>query len=260
MSNPHDGLASAPDEKSSAPGEKFAPDAAGGKAPAATIDGRTVAAYLRRHPDFLLRHPDLMAVLTPPSHRRGDNIVDMQQFMIDALRAETDRAKTARDEVVAIGRNNLSSQTQVNNSVLALLEAADFEQFLQVLTTDVPVFLGIDVVTLCVESSNAPSSGPATVGVFALPFGTIDERMEKAGPVLLQAGVAGEALFFGAAAQLVRSQALVRLRFGRRGQQGLLALGARKADSYHPGQGTELLSFLGRVVELGVRRWLDLPA
>lgn len=37
--------------------------------------------------------------------------------------------------------------------------------------------------------------------------------------------------------------------------EGVLALGTRTEGTFHPQQGTELLSFLARVVEHAVRRW-----
>jgi uncharacterized protein YigA (DUF484 family) len=37
-----------------------------------------------------------------------------------------------------------------------------------------------------------------------------------------------------------------------------LALGARRPGVFHPGQGTELLVFLGQVIEHVIRAWLDL--
>ena len=40
---------------------------------------------------------------------------------------------------------------------------------------------------------------------------------------------------------------------------GLLALGSREPDTFHPGQATELLCFLTRVIERCIRSWLDLP-
>ena len=38
----------------------------------------------------------------------------------------------------------------------------------------------------------------------------------------------------------------------------LLALGARRPGIFHPGQGTELISFLAETVEITTRAWLDL--
>ena len=62
---------------------------------------------------------------------------------------------------------------------------------------------------------------------------------------------------FGGAAGLVRSQALVRLGFGRAGPQGLMCIGTRKLGTFHPGLGTELLSFLARAVEITIAQWLE---
>ena len=50
-----------------------------------------VAAYLRQHPDFLVEHPELLEVLTPPRLQRGERVVDMQQFMLKRQRAEIAR-------------------------------------------------------------------------------------------------------------------------------------------------------------------------
>jgi len=39
----------------------------------------------------------------------------------------------------------------------------------------------------------------------------------------------------------------------------LLAFGSREEERFHPGQGTELLSFLARILTHAMRSWLDLP-
>ena len=39
----------------------------------------------------------------------------------------------------------------------------------------------------------------------------------------------------------------------------LLALGSRQTGAFYAGQGTELLAFLSRVLEVTFRAWLHLP-
>ena len=51
----------------------------------------------------------------------------------------------------------------------------------------------------------------------------------------------------------------MRLAASRKAPIGLLALGSRDSDKFYPGQGTELLGFLGRIGSLSIRSWLDLP-
>ena len=75
--------------------------------------------------------------------------------------------------------------------------------------------------------------------------------------MLYEADMPGDALLFGGAAGLVRSQALLRLRFGRESPTGLLCVGTRKPGRFHPGLGTELLGYLGRVVGIAVGLWLN---
>ncbi len=47
------------------------------------------------------------------------------------------------------------------------------------------------------------------------------------------------------------------LRFGRGAPVGLLCIGTRKPGRFHPGLGTELLSFLARVVGITIAQWLN---
>jgi uncharacterized protein YigA (DUF484 family) len=225
----------------------------------APLTDADVTDYLRRHPDFLVRHPELATVLTPPSHQRGGGVIDLQRFMIDRARAEMAAVRAERDNLVALSRSNLSGQGQIHKAVLALLGARDFEDFVHLLTTDLGMYLGVDVVTLCVEADRKNCPRSETAGVYALPEGTVASLVGDGGKIVLKAAATGDPLVFGAGAELVRSFALIPLAFGKCGRIGLLALGARRPNAFTPKDGTELLNFLGRVVELSVRKWLGLP-
>ena len=74
---------------------------------------------------------------------------------------------------------------------------------------------------------------------------------------MLRADQPGETVLFGAAAGLVRSQALLRLGFGRGAPLGLLCIGSRQPGRFHPGLGTELLTFLARVISITISQWLN---
>ncbi|MBF0373840.1 MAG: DUF484 family protein, partial [Alphaproteobacteria bacterium] len=75
--------------------------------------------------------------------------------------------------------------------------------------------------------------------------------------VVLCGPASGDPAVFGDAAGLVQSFALARLRLGDDQPQGLLALGSRGERTFVAGQATDLLSFLARVVEQAVRRWVS---
>jgi len=77
---------------------------------------------------------------------------------------------------------------------------------------------------------------------------------------LLRSDIQGDPALFGGAAGLVRSEALFRLHVSAHAPVGLLCIGTRRPDKFHPGQGTELLAFLARTVEKTIAAWLDLAA
>ena len=54
--------------------------------------------------------------------------------------------------------------------------------------------------------------------------------------------------------------ALLRVSASNSMPPGLLAFGTRHPGYFNPGQGTELLAFLARILEHCIRTWLDLPA
>ena len=74
---------------------------------------------------------------------------------------------------------------------------------------------------------------------------------------LLGTDIQGDPALFGEAAGLVRSQALLRLSFSRSAPLGLMCIGTRTADTFQPGLGTELLTFLARTLEITIAQWLD---
>ena len=225
----------------------------------AELDGARVAAFLRKNPDFLLRHPDLIATLTPPAKQTGDNVEDFQNFLIARLRAEAERLQADNRDLLLTSRDNLSGQRRIHDAALALIGAHDFEQLIHVITTDLALILDLDVVTLCVEVADTKWPRSVGGGVFTVQRGAVDELIGTGHDFILFRKRPGERAVFGSATGLVQSSALLRLRFGAKSPTGILALGSRHDDMFHPGQGTELLNFLARVVELSVRVWLDLP-
>jgi len=245
--------------------------AASGAAPGAKtaeLAATDVAAYLRRHPDFLTNRPELLAVLAAPSRDMGEGVVDLQRFMLERLRTDVARLKLVQRKLIATSRANLQNQSRVHAAVLAMLGATTFEHLITVITEELTLILDIDAIGLCVEIAHGKptrltgSNGRTlSAGVQMLEPGSVDELLGAGHDVMLRADVVGDPALFGqAAAGLVRSDALVRLRVSSATPIGLLALGARKPGVFHPGQGTELLSFLAQVIEHSIRAWLDLPS
>ena len=224
------------------------------------LSGDRVVAYLRRNPDFLLSHPELVAVLTPPERDLGDRVADLQGFMIERLRAEIARLTEHHDALLDSGRHYLSRHGQVQAAVIAMLGATTLEHLIEVVTTDFLRTLHVDVVALCVEGGANARRHCGASGVTCLERGAIDAVLGKGRDVLVAAQAAADERIFGAGAGLVRSAAMLRLRLGGTAPAALLAMGSRRAERFVPGRGGEPLGFLARVLERCLRTWLDLPA
>jgi uncharacterized protein YigA (DUF484 family) len=223
-----------------------------------------VAAYLRRHPDFLINHPELLSILTPPKLERGDRVVDMQHFMVQRQRGEIAQLKSQHKSLIAVSRANLATQARVHGAVIAILAAASFEHLIQIVTTDLATLLDADVVTLAVERQGAGQGGPRTrlphQGVQILEAGVVNEVLGPERDVVLQTDTTGDPRLFGDGAGLVRSAAFARLPVSPKAPAGMLCIGTRKPGKFQAGQGTELLSFLARALGITIAAWLDLPA
>ncbi len=237
-------------------------DTAKTAAPAVERDLTTaeVEAYLTAHPDFLALRPELMSKLLPPSRFGHSPVVDFQQAMVRALQNRLGDYEQTQQDLIATSRVNLSVQGHVHQAVLSLLAARNFEHLIEIVTTDLALHMDVDVVTLCVEGD--ADRLPAALGslVHMLAPGTIDQLLGPGRNVLLQKRVTGDLSVFGPAAQLVASGAFLRLVVGPATPPGLLCMGSRLEGRFHGGQGTELLTFLARVVEYSINAWLNLPA
>jgi uncharacterized protein len=221
------------------------------------ISSRAVIAYLHRHPEFLDEHPEALRALQPPNREVGEGVVDFQRFLFDRQRQEVAQLKAECRNLLTVCRGNLASQTRVHKAALAILAAPSFGQLLQIVTTDLAVVLDVDVVTMAIENIAGITPRLPVQGIHLLKAGAVEELLGEERGVIYDADVTGDPALFGGAAGLVRSQALLRLRFGRESPTGLLCIGTRKPGRFHPGLGTELLGFLGRVIGIAVGLWLN---
>lgn len=217
-----------------------------------------VLEYLARHPDFLRKHPELLAILTPPARALGGDVLDFQQFQLKNLQANARTLKGKYDVLVDFCRDNLSVQSQVHDAVLRLVCARSLEQLLEVVTLDLVSLFDVDVVRLAVESEAAEFyatyySEENYSGIVFISSGTCDALFGGNRRALMARDteaveIPGFPEIFSDCAGLVNSCALLKLDLERVNRKVLLAFGVRYKDRFNPGQGLELLHFLARIV------------
>jgi uncharacterized protein YigA (DUF484 family) len=219
-------------------------------------------------PGLILEDHELMrALLQADRSAYGRNVVDLRSVLVDRLEERLDRLEDTHREVLAAAYENVAGMNQVHRACLALLEPADFEGYLEVLTREVAPILAVEVIRLGLEApAAAPGAslgpeGPCRGAVVALPGGGADAYLTLgrglgARRVTLRELAKASPDLYGAAAPDIRSEALLRLDLGPGNLGGLLAFGSTDPRRFHADQGTDLLDFFGGVFERSLRRWL----
>ena len=219
------------------------------------LSGEQVSNFLSNNPNFFEENPDTLKSIEVPSRWSGDGVVDMQKFMLEQLRGEIDNLRDCTQDVIETSRTNMSIQTRTHTAVLALLSASNFNQLISVISEDFPLLLDIHVAKIGFEPANSPETEIQSDAVTRYLPGDVDQLTGPDQDVVLMQNVNDDGSLFGEEAVLIHSAALARLRPGLRTPTGLLALGA-KGSAFYPGQGTELIGFLARVLERCIDRCL----
>ena len=124
---PEDAAKSAP-QVGKEPGKEASKGALSGE----LLSAEAVEAYLRRHPQFLNEHPELIAALVPPEFDHGAGVVDMQRFMLQRLKGELARLRTRERALLAAAETNVANQGRVHHAVKALLAATSFQHLIRI--------------------------------------------------------------------------------------------------------------------------------
>ncbi len=215
-----------------------------------------VIEWLKAHPKFFLKRPDVLDILEPPKAVSGKGIADFQSHMIKRLKDDREDVIESAREIVETSRANMNNLSRIQTAILMLLEARNFEDFVHTLTMDFVAILDVDIVALIVETDGTSIPHINMSGVRAVPAGTIELLMKKQ-KIILESQITGLDEIYGGGAGLVKSQALLDLNIAPDAPAAMIAFGSRNPDLFQNGQGTDLVLFLGHVIERCFLTWLD---
>ena len=217
-------------------------------------------------PEVILEDRDLMRALIAANERAmGSNIVDLRGIAMERLENRLDRLEDTHRTVIAAAYENLAGTNQVHRAILQMLDPLSFEEFLKSLAWDVAQTLRVDCIRLVLESvQEAEDPALRRLGdvLFVAEPGFIADyvaggRNVSLRPVTLRQTIPTSDLIYGDRAGWIRSEALLRLDFGKGRLPGLLVMGAEDPHQFKPTQGTDLLGFFAGVFERTMRRWLS---
>lgn len=217
-------------------------------------------------PETVLDDKDVMRALIAANEKSmGGNIVDLRGIAMERLEARLDRLEDTHRSVIAAAYENLAGTNQIHRAILRMMEPVEFEVFLRDLGGAVAEILRVDAVVLVLESGETDTDGVVRrMGdvLRVTSTGFVDDYLThgRGGQVrqvtLRQVQGASETVY-GKSADWIRSEACLKLDFGKGRLPGLLVLGAEDPHQFSPQQGTDLLMFFAGVFERAMRRWLS---
>lgn len=214
---------------------------------------QVVANYLRKYPDFLLEHPELLETLQL-SHDSG-TATSLIERQVEQLRASNEDLNRQLNRLVQIASENERLMSRLHGLTLELMsvgsESAFFERLGERLLND----FNADIVQICLLD---PAAAEAAGG--EVRFIEADDPALEPFRANLEKGVASCGRFgegkldflFGNRAQWVQSTALVPI--GERGSLGMMAIGSSDPARFYPGMGTLFLELLTDVIATRLER------
>lgn len=219
-------------------------------------------------PERVLEDRDVMNALVAANEKSmGSNIIDLRGIAMQRLETRLDRLEDTHRSVIAAAYENLAGTNQVHRAILQLLDPLSFEEFVKALSTDVARTLRVDFVRLVLET--VQEDGPSDPALRRLgdvlqvaPRGFVGDYLSNGRniplrPVVLRRVTALAATVYGPRAEDIRSEALMKLDFGRGRLPAMLVLGSEDPHQFKTVHGTDLLAFFAGIFERVMRRWLS---
>jgi len=219
------------------------------------LDDREVVAYLRAHPDFLVRNPEPIEFLEVP-HGCGEAI-SLLEYQTGTLRRQSHDLRARMRDLVQAARANDALGRQVHELTLGLMDCHAFDEVLTRLYQSLKDDFKVDMAALRLFA--APRMpGDGALSEFAGDDAGLGElfanALDAGNPVCGRLMEAQAVALFAERAATVGSGALLPLGGARR--CGVLAICAHDTRRYYPGMGTIFLRRIGAVVTRAVTPYL----
>ena len=206
-----------------------------------------VANYLRRHPDFLTEFPDVLEILHV-NHASGvaSSLIERQ---VEQLRKKNHELNRQLNRLVHVASENEQLMSRLHQLTLELMSINNRAAFFQQLGRSLLDDFKADILRICLfDKKIAAQAGEDVRWVDPQdenlkPFHT---HLEKDHTICGRLNQEKLQFLFESKARWVQSTALVPL--GKKGADGMMAIGSSDPARFYPGMGTLFLDLLADVI------------
>ncbi|HEU4665246.1 MAG TPA: DUF484 family protein [Dokdonella sp.] len=214
------------------------------------LDAMEVASYLRRHPEFLREFPDIAMALVLP--REQGQAASLASYQLDVLRDKNRELGRRLHDLVEIAHENEALMVRVHTLTLALMRARSLAETTNAVVAALTEDFHTDLVRLVLFRSDPDL--PVAEWLIVEPAGAVafpafSEFFKRAEPLCGRLQQDKLDALFAARAGEVQSAVLLPI-----GSTGMLAIGSRDANRFHPGMGTVFLKLIGEAISTAIAR------
>ncbi len=211
------------------------------------LSAEQVQEYLLANPDFFNQYPELLndvQVLEP-----GGGVVSLTMRQLALLRDKNEKLQKQLEGLLAIARENDALFSRMQQLTTALIDARCVEEVFATLDDTLRECFGADFFAIRLIKTGDKDEFPISHVLWDENAPQIEDFKRVIESQAIKCGLPtqtqAEALF-DEQADHVKSAALIPLKVAQ--QDGLLAIGSKNSERFHPTMGTLFLAHLGELV------------
>lgn len=222
-----------------------------------SLSAKQVEDYLYQYPEFFAAHLDLLEAMKIP-HPCGE-AVSLIAKQLELLRKKNRKLQQQLNTLIGIARDNDTLLRRTHKLTLTLVEASTLEECLINLEDMFHHYFQVDFIAIRIfkRSPDTPFTRVFIDPKTPLPD-HFDSLFRSGRPRCGPLDEASAQFLFGDNAGEVISCALVPLL--RPSLKGLLAIGSRSKERFHPGMDPLFLTHMGEIIGSRLNSFCDTPA
>lgn len=215
------------------------------------LAGHEVAAWLRRHPEFLKQFPDLALTLVVP--RDDGPTASLASYQLEVLRDKNRELSRRLAELSTTAQVNERLAVRTHQLTLALMKQGTAADTLRAMAASLEEDFAGDLVRLVVHAPVAGLEEAPWLQVIAADSPLLDpfrDCLKDGEPLCGRLQPEKNTVLYGERAGEIQTTALLPLP-----GTGLIAVGSHDANRFYPGMGTLFLRMMGEALAVALRRF-----
>lgn len=215
------------------------------------ISASEVAAWLRRHPDFLATYPDLALTLAPP--RQEGSATSLASYQLDVLRDKNRELNRRLHELFATAQENERLAVRTHQLALTLMRQHSAADTVRAMVACLGEDFHGDQISVVLYAA-LPGLGNEpwlqVIAADAAELSPFAQFVDDGEPLCGRLHADKQKRLFGESHTQIQSSALMAIP-GR----GLLAVGSRDGNRFFPGMGTLFLRLMAQSLGAALARF-----